>query len=67
MWLIVEHAKHGSLRCYLRASRSIDCDTCPAESDSLITKHPIRLTEMKMFEMALQIARGMEYLTNRKV
>lgn len=67
LWVITEYAKHGSLRCYLRGMRNVDCGTLPAKSDSLVLKHSVGLTKTKMFEMALQVARGMEYLSQRKI
>jgi hypothetical protein len=64
LWLIFEFAQHGSLRTYLRSKRILP-ESRRNEEDTATSSSEI--TELKMFQFGLQIAKGMEYLVNRKV
>jgi serine/threonine protein kinase len=64
LWLIFEFAQHGSLRTYLRSKRILP-ESRRNEEDTATSSSEI--TELKMFQFGLQIAKGMEYLVNRKI
>ncbi|XP_030380544.1 proto-oncogene tyrosine-protein kinase receptor Ret [Scaptodrosophila lebanonensis] len=59
--LIIEYARHGSLRSYLRLSRKIEC----AGVDFTDGVEPVTAKDMLTF--AWQICKGMAYLTEIKL
>ncbi|XP_062512469.1 fibroblast growth factor receptor 4-like [Corticium candelabrum] len=67
LWLIVEYAHYGSLRSYLRSKRLPVSSLLTTQSDTSVENTNNSMTEIKMFDFALHIARGMEYLSSRKI
>lgn len=59
--VIIEYAKHGSLRNYLRLSRKLECN----EIEFTNGVEPVTVKEILSF--AWQICKGMAYLTEIKV
>lgn len=59
--IIIEYAKHGSLRNYLRLSRKLECNNIEFTNGV----EPITVKEILSF--AWQICKGMAYLTEIKV
>lgn len=59
--VIIEYAKHGSLRNYLRLSRKLECN----EFEFTNGVEPVTVKEILSF--AWQICKGMAYLTEIKV
>lgn len=59
IYVVVEYAPHGNLRQFLRSKR-------PPPSDSDQRMEPL-LSIKEMISYALQIAKGMRYLSSMKV
>lgn len=60
-FLVLEYAKYGSLRSYLRLSRKLE--TCEVDSEAGVEQ----VTVKDIFSFAWQICKGMVYLTEIKV
>ena len=67
LYVIVEYAANGNLRDFLRDRRpSVTGYECPLSADGR-TKPLKELAEANLVSFAFQVARGMEYLSNRMV
>lgn len=62
--LIEEYAQHGNLKTYLRSIRGPEYNEMSSVNDNSLADG---LTESKMVQFALQVAKGMKYLMNKKV
>lgn len=60
LYVIVEYAAHGNLRDYLRIHR-------PVAGYELSTISREIITEKSLIAYAYQVAKGMEYLSSKKV
>jgi len=69
--VIMEYAPYGNLRDYLRKHRTHDtsdqCDQEPADNDDVISGDSKCLTYSHLLSFAVQVARGLQFLTARLV
>ena len=69
LYLIVEYAKYGSLRNFLRESRKVGPSYMSGERNSSYLENPDEraLTMGDLISFVWQISRGMQYLAEMKV
>ncbi|XP_062512136.1 tyrosine-protein kinase receptor Tie-1-like [Corticium candelabrum] len=67
LWLIFEYARYGNFMRYLRDHRESEYHEEDCSSTSSRNHKMQFITAQKMFQFALQIASGMEYLISKKI
>ena len=66
LYMIVEYCSKGNLRDFLKSRRPPDSGY-EKPIDYVINPEHVQLTQTQLVSFAYQVARGMEYLTSKKV
>jgi len=74
MYVIMEFARHGNLRDFLRQRRTRDasshddqCNREPSDVDDVISGDTASLTHNDLLSFGAQVARGLQFLTAKLV